>query len=179
MIATTNSDISSPTFLSVDGSYHGQSLRRIAPVVITGAAVACPDRSHLRRRQRRPHAATAISSSTPFPTRFRTRHARQAHHPAGEERQRRPHLRDRSRNLADVIKLAGRGGAFDLERGVRHFRRPRRRPRPRHLPRHRAPESTRCATPASRWSCATRPPPRARNCPTAGACPTPCATTPA
>ena len=39
--------------------------------------------------------------------------------------------------------------------------------------------STPCATPGSRWSCATRPPPSAPSCPTAGACPRRCATTPA
>ena len=39
--------------------------------------------------------------------------------------------------------------------------------------------STRCATPASRWSCATRPPPKARNCRIAGDCPMLCATIPA
>ena len=42
-----------------------------------------------------------------------------------------------------------------------------------------APASTRCATPASRWSCATRPPRSAPSCPSAGGCRTRCATTPA
>ena len=39
--------------------------------------------------------------------------------------------------------------------------------------------STPCAMPAFRWSCATRPPAKARSCRTAGDCPTHCATTPA
>ena len=78
----------------------------------------------------------------------------------------------------DVIKLAGRGGEFDLAAefgvdadrvaayGAYHAAGDRRR------------ASTRCATPASRSSCATRRPTSARSFPSAGGCPTSCATTP-
>ena len=79
---------------------------------------------------------------------------------------------------ADVIKLAGRYGTFDVveEFGVDADRTPRstRAPGSRS-----APASTRCATRASRSCSATTPRRSAPSCPIGGVCPTNCATTPA
>ena len=138
---------------------------------------ACPEPSTSSTMATSPASCAAISSSIAIPTRFRramldkhiTRLVKSDNGDATFET---------ISNVADVIKLAGRGGAFDLESefgisservapstGSRNWRSP--------------PASTPCATPASRWSCAIRPPPKARNCPIAGDCPTPCATIPA
>ena len=80
-------------------------------------------------------------------------------------------------DVADVIKLAGRGGAFDLERSSAFP--------PIAWPLSTAlldwpsgPESTPCVMPASRWSCVIRPPAKARSCRIGGDCQTLCATIP-
>ena len=70
-------------------------------------------------------------------------------------------------NVADVIKLAGRGGAFDSGERVRRLRRARFRPRPRHSTRHcRWPR--RCATPAFHWCSTTKLRQKARRLPDRG-----------
>ena len=79
--------------------------------------------------------------------------------------------------VADVIKLAGRGGAFDLESefGISADRLAASTASRAWLS---ARASTPCVMPASRWSCATKPRAKTRSCPTGGDCRTPCATIP-
>ena len=80
--------------------------------------------------------------------------------------------------LEDVIKLAGRGGAFDVESefGVSA----ERSAASTALPLWRLlPESMRCATPAFLSSCVTRRRAKVRSCRIAGNCRRLCATTPA
>ncbi len=71
-----------------------------------------------------------------------------------------------------------RGGAFDLEKefGVSPSAWLRSIASPAWPSRS---ASTPCVMQAFLWSCATRPPAKARSCPTGGDCPTRCATTPA
>ena len=70
-------------------------------------------RARLRRRERRPDPRRrAVHRRDPAPA--PPRDGRQAHHPAGQARDRRSHASRRSTDEADVIKLAGRGAPLDL-----------------------------------------------------------------
>ena len=86
----------------------------LEPVTITGAALGLPGTEHIfddgniARILRGDQFIDVHSRALP------PGHARQAHHAPGEERQRRPTF-ETINDVADVIKLAGRGGAFDLE----------------------------------------------------------------
>ena len=147
------------------------------PVVITGAALGLPGaESAVRRRERGADAGRRAGhrrdSRPPAPG-----DPRQAHHAAGQGRGRRRTFETIDR-LEDVIKLAARAGAFDLDGGVRDRRRPRCRARARHAAGDRRGHrrAARRGDPAR--ARATRPRLRAPNFPRAGRCPTRCATTP-
>ena len=126
-----------------------------------------------------PHAAPASSSSTSCPTRLRHAHGRQAHHPPGQERRRAARSFEAIDDPADVIKLAGRA-------------------------RRRSTWGASSASPTARVEASTsttllaigagfdalrdagiplvmryKTTTLAPSCPTAGACPRSCATTPA
>ena len=81
-------------------------------------------------------------------------------------------------SLDDVIKLAGRGGAFDVDEPNSESL-PSARPPSTALPRWRSPpELMPCVTPAFLSSCITRPRVKVRSCRMAGGCRMLCATTP-
>ena len=149
------------------------------PVVITGAALGTARRrAALRRRQRRPPAGRRRRASTSSPAGCAARCSTSTSRgwSRATTAARRFETIDR---LDDVIKLAARAGAFDLgeEFGVDADR--ARRARARHAAgdrrRHRrAARRRHPARPALQDDDA-----RAPSCPTAGRCPTSCATTPA
>ena len=179
VITLPNSATSSPTFSSAAGRCIAVKERtdNTLPVVITGAALGLPGTEHifdddnvarilrgdqfidliptrLRKAMLDKHITRLVKSDNGGPT-FET-----------------------INNVADVIKLAGRGGAFDLENefGISADRRAASIALPNWRLRW---VSTHCATPAFRWSCVTRPPAKARSCRSAGHCLTRCAMTPA
>ena len=147
------------------------------PVVITGAALGLPGTEHIFDDGNIGRILRGDQFIDSIPARFRQamldKHiTRLVKSESGEARF------ETLTDVADVIKLAGRGGAFDLED---EFGISAERVGALDVsPNWRSPQaSTHCATPASRWSCAIKPPPRARNYRSAGDCPTLCATIPA
>ena len=146
------------------------------PVVITGAALGLPGTEHIFDDANIGRILRGDQFINSIPARFRQamldKHiTRLVKSDNGEA------TFETITDVADVIKLAGRGGAFDLEEefGVSAERVAALDGSPvwRSLW-----ASTRCATPASRWSCAIRPRPKARNCRSAGDCQTHYATIP-
>ena len=148
------------------------------PVVITGAALGLPGAERLFDDANIARLLNGEQGIDVIPGRSAPRDARQARHPPGQERGRPRHVRDdRPSRRRDQARRARRrvrpGGGV---RGRRRSDAPRSgAPRSWRSPR----ASTRCATRASRSSCATRRRPRARSSRTAGRCRTSCATTPA
>ena len=135
------------------------------PVVITGAALGLPgtDRG-LRRRERRAGCSRRAAHRR-HPEPAAPRDARQAHHAAREARGRRADVRDDRRPVATSSSSPARAGAFDLDGGVRRRRGAHPRARRRHRARHRGRHRRAARRRASRWSCTTRPRPRARQLP--------------
>ena len=145
-----------------------------APVVITGAALGLPGTDHIFDDANIARILRGDQFIDSIPARFRqamldkhiTRLVKSENGEATFET---------ISSVADVIKLAGRGGAFDLEEefGIP----PNASARSTVSPNWRSPlASMRCATPASRWSCAIKPQPKARNYRSVGDCQIPCAT---
>ena len=133
-------------------------------------------RAALRRREHRP-AAQRRAGDRRDPGPPAPRHARQAHHAAGQGGGRRRLVRD-DRPSRGRDQARGAGRRVRSGRGVRRST-TNGWPRSGATPSWRSPPaSTRCATPASRSCCATRPRPRAPSSRTAGRSRTRCATTP-
>jgi hypothetical protein len=142
----------------------------MTPVTITGAALGLPGTEHIFDDGNIGRILRGDQFIDVIPTRFRR--AMLDKHITRLVKNDNGGTFETINNVADVIKLAGRGGAFDLKRNSAFP--------PSAWPPSTAPPnwpsrwaSTHCATPAFRWSCATRPPAKARSCPTAGDCPTP------
>ena len=154
----------------------GARRRPTEPVVITGAALGLPGAERLfddanvarlldgeqgidvipgrlRREMLDKHVTRLVKGDDGGASLRDDRPARRRDQAGGARRRVRP----RTRSSASTPSAWPRSGA------TRSWRSP--------------PASTRCATPASRSSCTTRPRRRARSCPTAGRCPTSCATT--
>ena len=159
--------------------YHGKNgAPAAAPVVITGAALGLPGTEHIFDDGNIGRILRGDQFIDSIPTRFR--HAMLDKHITRLVKSDNGEPRFETINdVADVIKLAGRGGAFDLENEFGVSAERVARPRPGHPTGDRRGHRRTCATPASRWSCAIRPRPKARNCRIAGDCPTLCATIPA
>ena len=84
------------------------------PVVITGAALGLPGAERVFDDENIARILHGEQFIDTIPHRFRQRDGRQAHHPAGQARGRRPDASRPSTSEADVIKLAGRHAPFDL-----------------------------------------------------------------
>ena len=96
--------------------YRGEQPRtNAAPIVITGAALGLPGTEHIFDDSNVARILRGEQFITSIPARFRTCHAGEAYHATGEEREGEATF-ETITDVADVIKLAGRGGAFDLEK---------------------------------------------------------------
>ena len=133
----------------VEAEHHPVAQRPPArPVVITGASLGLPgterifDDSNVARILRGEQFIDAI------PMRFR-RAMLDKHITRLVKSDNGGPTFEQIHDSADVIKLAARGGAFDLGREFGVKRRADRGARPRHQPGHREPASTRCAMRAS------------------------------
>ena len=131
----------------------------------------CPEPSTSSTTATSPACCAAINSSTPFPRASA----------AACSTSTSPRLvksDNGGRELRDHRRCGGRHQAGRPRRRRSIWRRnsaspPSAWPRSTASPSWRSlPASTPCAMPAFRWSCATRPPARARSCPIAGDCPT-------
>jgi hypothetical protein len=148
------------------------------PVVITGAALGLPGVTPFDDDQHRADPRLASSSSPRCPSTLRQRRWPTCGSPVWSRTPDGSGSFQTIDDEADVIKLAGQRAPLDVveQFGIDNARDAALDTRPGW---RSVPASTPCATRASRWSCATRPRRWARSCPTVGACPSRCATTPA
>ena len=115
-IAMPNSAICSPMFWNAGGKFTAaRSLRPSQPVVITGAALGLPGTERIFDDGNVARILRGDQFIKPIPPQFRRdmldrRITRLVKSESGEARF------DTIEDVADVIKLAGRGGAFDLEK---------------------------------------------------------------
>ena len=180
-MGTTNLAVCSPRLSNgpAGKSTTARSLPRpVSRVGITGASLGLPgterifDDSNVERILRGDQFISCDPRALP------PGHARQTHQTLGQERQgRSPHLSpSRMSRMLSSWRVAEAPSIWKVNSAFPPITWP---PSTALLAWPSLRESTRCVTPASRWSCAIRPRPKARSCRIAGDCPTPCATIPA